>query len=289
MTDIGASAAAEWAALVGTAVLGTDRRPLPPPAAGWESLGRDATSRLPDAAVELLDRAAAVATARRAGIRPGPALTLMPPAPVDPRPVCSDTASLLLGRLLVGEHDVLLPEWFARCRSAGLQIPPHLVPALLLRGRRNPTFDAAARSVIGQRAAWLAEAMPELGIKGIPTAPARALAAPAVQPFVPPAPPPDSGAVVSAIVSTFHDQAATWAAAPQLRTAVAGIDPVWLPALILELNRASFSAVTERARVDLLGLARTRMQMVEAFAEAAPDGAAIRPDDPAGTRVRLAP
>ncbi len=252
MTDIASTASDEWTQLVTAAVLGTDRRPLPVAAAGWESVVVS-----PDAATELLNRAAAVATARRAGVRPGAVPARMPAPPADPRPVCPAEASNALARLLRGEHEVLLAEWFACCQQSGHRPPPHLVPALLLRGRRQPAFDIVARRLIGPLAGWLADAMPELGIKVTPTAlPA------GTEPLLPPRPPVDSGAVVTAIVSAFADGSATWAAAPQLRVAVAAIDPTWLPALVLELNRAQFRAPTERTRVDLLGVAQLRRDII---------------------------
>lgn len=279
--DVGTSAAREWAALVNTALLGTDRRPLPPPAPGWEPL-----VTAPDDAVELLNRAVAVATARRAGVQPAPPALLMVPAPADSRPMCSVVAAGLLTRMSRGEHDVLLPEWFSLCQHAGLQLPGHLVPSLLLRSRRQPAFDLVVRAVVGERARWLAEAMPELGIRPTP-APVPA----DTQPFLPPAPPVDSGAVVTAITATFLDHLATWAAAPQLRLAVAALDPAWLPALVLELNRAPFNPVTERTRVDLLGLAQMRRELHAVLQPdpPIPPRPADSPNVPAGTRVRLQP
>ena len=170
--------------------------------------------------------------------------------------------------MLRGEHDVLLPEWFALCALAGVQVPTHLIPALLLRGRRDAAFDAMCRPVIGSRASWLVEAMPELGIR--PAAPHTVhvdVAAPTVS---------DGGAVMTSIVSTFHERGATWAAAPQLRIAVTLLPARWLPALIVELGRLPFAALTERTRIDLLGLAKARAELIAALA-------------PAGTRVRLEP
>jgi hypothetical protein len=254
VSDVASSAAVEWSNLLTAAVLGTDRHPLPAPQPGWESLTPTA-----DAAIELLNRAAAVATARRAGAKPGPARPAVAPAPPDPRPTCSPVAANVLSTLLRGEHGVLLPEWFVRCEAARLRPPAHLVPALLLRGRRQPSFDAIVRRVIGPVAVWLAEAMPELGITAKEPKP------PPGDEFVPPPRPPDSGAVVSAIIDTFVERSATWATVPQLRLAIAGLDEHWLPALVLELNRAPYHAITERTRVDLLALATTRREMIEAL------------------------
>jgi hypothetical protein len=250
--DLARSAVEEWSGLVTAAVLGTDRRPLGRARPGWES-----PVPTTDPAIDLLGRAAAVATARRAGRRPAPPVSVTAPAPDDVRPACPPVAAEQLARMLAGQHDVLLPEWFARCRAAGFQLPHHLLPALLLRGRRNAAFDRVVREMAGGRAAWLAEAMPELRIRS-----AGAVLPAGVEPFLPPRPPPDSGAVVAAIVGTFHDRSATWAAAAQIRLAVAALDPVWLSPLILELNRAPFHPVTERTRVDLLGVAQLRAEMI---------------------------
>ena len=250
--DLGRSAAAEWANLVTTAVLGTDRRPLPEAQPGW-----DAAARSDDPAIQLLDRAAAVATARRAGRRPAPAPAVIEPAPLDVRPVCPPAATAALSRLLGGQHEVLLGEWFALCRAGGFQLPAHLLPALLLRSRRQPALDVAVRQIAGERARWLADAMPELRLKRDPTA-----LPTGTEPLLPPAPPADSGAVVSAIIDTFADRSATWAAAAQMRLVAAALEPVWLPTLLRELNRAPFHALTERTRVDLMGLAQLRSEMI---------------------------
>lgn len=188
---------------------------------------------------------------------------MIEPAPFDTRPLCSPAASVILSRLLRGDHDIVLPEWFDRCDAAGVQPPPHLVPTLLLRGRRFPAFDAAVRRAVGPRAAWLAEAMPELRIAATPSN-----AAAGADPFARPPQPVDSGAVVTAIAGAFIERAATWAAVAQMRVVVAALDPEWLSALVLELNRSPFHALTERTRVDLLGLAQLRQEMIVALPEA---------------------
>ncbi|MEO6124036.1 MAG: hypothetical protein ABIR32_10030 [Ilumatobacteraceae bacterium] len=250
------SASTEWSNLVTTAVLGTDRKRLPIPPPGWESL-----RPVQDPAVELLDRAAAVATARRAGMQPLAAPLRIAPVPFDERPECSTAAANLLARMLGGLHDIALPEWFALSVIGGVRPPAYLVPALLLRGRRNPAFDLVARLAIGPRAAWLAEAMPELGVRVDPQSPPAG-----TDPFLPPRPHADSGAVVSVIVEMFLDRSASWAAVAQLRLAVAAMDPAWLPALSLELNRAPFHVATERTRVELIGLTQIRREMMVALA-----------------------
>lgn len=250
------SAHSEWHTLVHTAMLGTDRKPLPAASGGW-----DAWSSNSDPALALLDRAAAVVAARRAGAHPAPAPISASAAPIDPRPICTAAATQCLAQLLRGRHDLLLPEWLARCGDGGWQPPPSLLPALLLRGKRHPAFDQVIRQLAGTRAAWLIEVMPELGLRADPaTVP---MGTPA---FVPPAQPSDSGAVVSAIASAFSEGVAHWAAAPQLRFEVAAIAPSWLTALIASLNCVRFNAATERTRVDLIALAQFRVDMLSALA-----------------------
>jgi hypothetical protein len=259
-TELGASAAAEWAALVATAVLGTDRRPAPAPLPGWDTW---ATSD--DPAVAVLDRAAAVVVARRAGACPQPAPDApLPLAPHDPRPVCPPPCAQRLLRLLAGEHDQLLPEWFARCEAAGVQLPWASLPALLLKGRRHPEMDRVVRRVAGPRAEWLAEVVPELGVKKT-----AAPAGPQSPPFASPAPPADSAAMAATLVQVFMDGMATWAAAPQLRLVVAALEPARLPALVVELSRLSFDPVTERTRAELLRLAEFRGEMLREWDRAA--------------------
>ncbi|MFM2071151.1 MAG: hypothetical protein RLZZ623_1414 [Actinomycetota bacterium] len=259
------SAADEWAALVTCAIIGTDRRPPAPPGAGW-----DVWAGSPDPAVSVLDRALAVVLARRAGARPGPPpLAVLPVVPADPRPPCPTACAVRLQRVLGGEHEVVLSEWFLQCERLGVQLPEVLVPTLLLRGRRNPGLDQIVRRLAGPRAAWLAEVVPELGVKATvaPAAPeANAPAGPGAN--APAGVATDGGATVTAVVQLFADGMATWAAAPQLRQVVAGLPPSWLAALIVELSRLSFRATTERTRAELLALAEFRSAMLAEFAHA---------------------
>jgi hypothetical protein len=271
-------AADEWATLIATAVVGTDRHPLPPAAAGWDVWGAGA-----DPAVALLHRAAAVVAARRAGVLADAPLPPPPTAPHDHRRPCSAAALMRLQRLLRGEHELLLPEWLHRCGAAGLRPPWVLLPALLLRGRRHPELDALVRDVAGARARWLAEQVPELGVRPVPAVPTTG----AVAPLRPPAPPADSGAAVSAIVETFVERVATWAAAPQLRLLVASLEPRWLPALVVDLSGLRFDVAVERTRADVLGLAEFRIAML-AELDVAASGAA--PPGPAeGNACTMAP
>jgi hypothetical protein len=265
--QLGASAADEWSALVTTAVMGTDRRTPPPPAPGW-----DAWASSTDPAVAVLDRAAAVVAARRAGACPAVAPQgLLPPAPPDPRPACPQACGAHLARILGGEHEILLAEWLERCEAAELQLPWALLPTLLLKARRQPHLDVLVRRIAGGRAAWLAEAVPELGVAVAPPPPK-----PDAVPFRSPQRPDDSGAVVAAIVTLFADESATWNTTQQLTLLAASIDPAWLPPLVADLSRLRFNVTTERTRAAVLGLAEHRHAMVQSFEHARthprPDG-----------------
>jgi len=249
------SAADEWDALVAVAVVGTDRHRVPPPLPGWDTWGA-AT----DPAVAVLDRAAAVVAARRAGALPGEPLPGVEPAPDDPRRVCSPACTTRLQRLLAGEHDLLLPEWFERCEEVGVRLPWVVLPGLLLRGRRHPGLDAVVRRLAGPRAAWLAGVMPELGVRPVAAAPTGRGGA--VEPLRPPTRIEDSPAAVAGICGAFADRAVSWASAPQLRQLVAALDPEALPGLIASLAAVTFDPGTERTRAELLGLAEFRLAML---------------------------
>lgn len=246
------SASEEWDALVAVAIVGTDRHRPPAPAPGWDTWARAA-----DPAVGVLDRAAAVVAARRAGVLPAPPLPGPEPAPDDPRPVCPPACTLRLQRLLAGEHDLLLAEWFARCEEVGARLPWVVVPGLLLRGRRNPSLDVVVRRLAGPRATWLAAVVPELGVRAVP-----ATTGNAPEPLRPPQRVDDSGAVVAGICGAFDERAVTWASAPQLRHLVAALDPEWLPRLIASLSAVAFDPTTERTRAELIGFAEFRLEML---------------------------
>jgi hypothetical protein len=252
------AAAVEWSALVATAVLGTDRRPLPAAESGW-----DVWAQSSDDAVALLDRAAAVVAAQRAGMTPGPPVPLGPAAPPDGRPPCPPRCALRLNRMLRGEHDDVLAEWFAKCAAAGVQLPAASLPVLLLRGRRNPELDATVRALAGARARWLADAVPELGVRPDPPR-----SKTPDEPLGPPPPVADSGAAVTAIVTAFAEGAVTWAAAPQLRAIVAALDPAWLDRLIAAVSALAFDPRSERTRREVLALAEFRAEMLREWASA---------------------
>jgi hypothetical protein len=154
-----AGLAGAWTDLVATAMLGTDRRPLPPvPEGTVEAFGVGA-----DAAVALLDRAAATVAARRAGAVPEPAGPRLRECPTDSRPPCPSRAARRLGLMLDGHHPDLLPEWLDALRAAGLAAPPEHLPALMDATRASPAARRSVHAVAGPLNAWLCDVVPGLG------------------------------------------------------------------------------------------------------------------------------
>ncbi|MFD9128363.1 hypothetical protein ACFV0G_26935, partial [Kitasatospora sp. NPDC059571] len=146
MTATTTTAHDDWSALRTTALLGTDRRPLPGPAGpGPARAAAEAVDRT-DPATALLDLAALAVVRRRAGLRPDPAPALPAPAPADGRPALPEAAAGRLGFLLGGRGPdtsianlaELLPQWLATARAYGYRLPPALVPALLDTARGGP-------------------------------------------------------------------------------------------------------------------------------------------------------
>jgi hypothetical protein len=117
-----------------------------------------------DPAAVLLDRAALLTAARRAGRRPDRAEPLPVCAP-DPRPTVSPAAARRLRRLISGEHPDLLTEWLAAAVARGQRLPPQLLPVLLDRGRRGRPADPELPRLLAQaggpRARWLAGLNPD--------------------------------------------------------------------------------------------------------------------------------
>ena len=110
----------------------------------------------------LLGAAAVAAASRRAGWQPptddGP---LPASAPVDDRPQVSAQAGWLLRRAL-DDRPELVVEWLGLAAAARRRPPNDELPRLLGLAARNADARAALAPVVGPRAAWLVEQMPEL-------------------------------------------------------------------------------------------------------------------------------
>ncbi len=172
LTESGFGAAVgQWAELVSTALVGTDRRAVPGagsaqgPAvqdsasmdtASMDTASKDAASK--DPVLALLSRAAVASLARRVGTPPerfdG---TLPEPAPADPRPLLPEPAVQRL-RAILDSYPKYLPEWLAAVRAAGYRLPAAFFPALLDLGRTNTLIRPDLALVLGAPGRWLATA-----------------------------------------------------------------------------------------------------------------------------------
>ncbi|GLF97657.1 DUF5691 domain-containing protein [Streptomyces yaizuensis] len=164
-----------WEQLVTTALLGTDRRALPPGVAGPGG---------GDAAVALLDAAAVHTVRRRAGLLPATAAEPPEPAPADHRPPLPEGARRRLEQLLADraagssggrrgaapDLTELLPQWLATAQEQGYRAPVALVPALLDAARARTDLRPQTLAFAGSRGLWLARFNPEwrFALRGAP-------------------------------------------------------------------------------------------------------------------------
>lgn len=156
--------APDWAGLLGTAMVGTGRRALPPGVLGGLDGGAVVTGS-PEAAV--LAAAAVLGAYRRAGWTPPPWTGRAPePAAADPRPVCSPAAGQVLELLLdrsirvEGGNEPLIAYWLHACARAGQRPPAGSVVALLSLATTATALRQEVRTVTGPRGEWLARRNP---------------------------------------------------------------------------------------------------------------------------------
>lgn len=159
-----ATVAPSWEELVATALVGTERRPLPP--ATPRDGGTDAIALAAAGARQeggLLAAAAVLVAVRQTGAAPPAAAAgTVEPAPDDARPLPSEKAVDALTAILEDpQYRRILPEWLRLAEAGGRRAPPDLVPALLdtVRGAGAATRASAVR-VAGPLAPWLASRNP---------------------------------------------------------------------------------------------------------------------------------
>lgn len=149
-----------WDDLLGTALVGTGRRPFDLGDSAIEGAAR-VTADSPEAGV--LAAAALAAGYRRAGWTPriwrG---TPAPPAAPDERPECTPAAAQILELLLTRSirlevgTELLTLDWLRAARRAGRRPPHRLLPELLRFGTTAAATRALVKDVAGPRGAWLA-------------------------------------------------------------------------------------------------------------------------------------
>jgi hypothetical protein len=143
-----------WPDLLASALVGTDRRPPTGVAGG-------------DPATGLLDAAAALAIARRAGQQPVTGVPAPAPAPADPAPTAGAAAAERLTRLLettIFDADTrgeLLVEWLRTAADQGRRVPGELLPTLIELARRRRELRSLVVAAGGARVGWLAAQHPD--------------------------------------------------------------------------------------------------------------------------------
>ncbi|GAA2108481.1 hypothetical protein GCM10009841_28960 [Microlunatus panaciterrae] len=148
-----------WNDLVTTALLGTDRRPLPTGLAG-PLAALDARLDEPDPAARLLDLAAGYAAmARVAGRLPDcpPA----PTAPGQPWPEAPPPAQQLLAELLALGQPTLVDDWLSRSIAHRLSVAPRLWAQLLSTARTRGCDQRLVAEAVGPRGRFFASHHPQ--------------------------------------------------------------------------------------------------------------------------------
>lgn len=152
-----------WENLLSAALVGTDRRTATVPDL-HSPLGTVIHADGIAGPGGLLDAAAALTVARRAGSTPATA-DAGEPAPDEARPVAPDGAVARLLLLLPGggwigldaeQRMRLLREWLALAEAGGLRVPGRLLPDLLDLAGRSAELRPLVAAVGGERAGWLA-------------------------------------------------------------------------------------------------------------------------------------
>lgn len=166
------SLTAHWDALVGVALLGSDRRDPPPPPPGGVAdlvadlgagLGGDRSCATPSG--RLLNQVAAVAAVRRAAFVAAPPVgPLAGPATDERRPITP--AASRRWHAIVADWPVLEDEWFLTLLAQRWRLAPELVVPALARHRRDPVRRARVVLAAGPLAGWLVEHEPALAGTG---------------------------------------------------------------------------------------------------------------------------
>ncbi len=149
-----------WTELRSSALVGTERRTLPPDAlAGVVQLPPD-----DEAERRSLVAAALFGAARRAGATPGQTAVEPSPGPAGSEPerwappAATQLLELLLGNNLGRPAEVapLLQHWFTECARRGRIVPDVLLVRVLTHGTTGPERRAPIRDCLGERGRWLA-------------------------------------------------------------------------------------------------------------------------------------
>jgi Family of unknown function (DUF5691) len=155
--------------LVTAATVGVSRKPIEVAALAGPAAGHAAVLDTGDAAATVLDAAALLTLARRAGVQPARGITCPRAAAEDAAPELSARAARVLRQ--IGGADVaprfasadsdLLADLLTAAREAGYLAPAPLLPDLLDAAVRTSALRPAVGAVLGARGRWLARHRPD--------------------------------------------------------------------------------------------------------------------------------
>jgi hypothetical protein len=146
--------------LVTVATVGVSRRPLPITGLTGVAAAHAGVLDRDDAAATVLDAAALLAAARRAGALPVSGIARPAPAPVDQAPELSPRAAKVLDRARGGDP-ALLADLLAAASEHGYRAPAPLLPSLLDAAVRDACLRPPVAAVLGARGRWLAAHRPD--------------------------------------------------------------------------------------------------------------------------------
>jgi Family of unknown function (DUF5691) len=146
---------ASYPDLVTAVTIGLNQRPLPVTALAGPAGAHAAVLGSGDPAGLVLDAAALLTAARRAGLRARPA-PLPGAALPDLAPELSPVASSVVASAIRGDNPALLADLLGAAAAAGFRAAAPVLPALLDAAVQNRSLHAAVRAVLGQRGRWLA-------------------------------------------------------------------------------------------------------------------------------------
>lgn len=150
-----------WQALVGTALMGTDRqKPNLPQTQDDQDALATVVSQLDWQQSEqaLLGAAGAITLHRQVGQIPrsqSQELPALATCGVDDMPCCGDRTARHLNQVLESQTE-LLPELLGLIAVAGQRVPEMLLPKLLQAGQKSIAMRPAILAVLGERGRWLA-------------------------------------------------------------------------------------------------------------------------------------
>lgn len=155
--------------LARTALMGTNRQPLPAPATDDEPgrlLAAIAAARATaNPELALLQSAGVIALCGQAGMRPLPvALEPFPRSPPESRTLVEHEGfKEFLAHLIEHPKPRLLIEALRELAARRLIVPFSFLPRLLESGRHRPELRPFLQPVLGERGAWLARLNPQFG------------------------------------------------------------------------------------------------------------------------------